>query len=32
MQEIRFVLRAHYNVIKVQKGVMMEIDTSSMIS
>jgi hypothetical protein len=30
-KEIRFVLRAHYDVIKVQKGVMAEIDTSSII-
>jgi heptaprenylglyceryl phosphate synthase len=30
-KEIRFILRAHYDVIKVQKGVMVEIDTSSII-
>jgi flagellar motor protein MotB len=30
-KEIRFILRAHYEVIKVQKGVMVEIDASSII-
>ena len=30
-KEIRFILRAHYDIIKVQKGVMVEIDTSSII-